>query len=63
MPPLGQRDAVLAGTLPIIQELFVAISEATSETLSDAAWEELMDQLRGHVAGAVTRLAREGNEA
>jgi hypothetical protein len=58
LPPLGQRDKVLAGTLPVIQDLFVAISETTSENLSDAAWEELMDRLREHVAIAVTRLAR-----
>ncbi len=58
LPPLGSRDKVLASTLPVIQELFVQISEATSESMTDVAWTELMDNLRNHVAVAVTRLAR-----
>ena len=58
LPPLGSRDKVLAGTLPVIQELFVRISEASQESMSDAAWEEMMDRLRDHVAVAVGRLAR-----
>ncbi len=62
LPPLGSRDTVLAGTLPVIQELFVHISESTQETMSDVAWTELMDQLRAHVAVAVTRLARVDQE-
>jgi len=58
LPPLGSRDRVLAGTLPIIQQLFVQISESAQETMTDVAWTELMDHLRNHVAVAVTRLAR-----
>jgi len=58
LPPLGSRDKVLAGTLPVIQDLFLRISETSQETLSDAAWHELMDRLREHVAVAVGRLAR-----
>ena len=63
LPPLGSRDTVLASTLPIIQELFVHISESTQETMTDVAWTELMDQLRNHVGVAVTRLARVDHEA
>jgi hypothetical protein len=58
LPPLGSRDKILAGTLPVIQDLFVLISESAQETMTDVAWTELMDQLRNHVAVAVTRLAR-----
>lgn len=56
----GSRDTVLAGTLPVIQGLFLRIGELLgSVSLSEEEWERLMGQLRRHVAEAVTDLARD----
>ena len=53
------RSAVLAGTLPVIQGLFLKIGQLLgSVSLSQDEWDTLMDQLRRHVAEAVTDLAK-----
>jgi hypothetical protein len=53
------RSALLAGTLPVIQDLFLKIGQLLgSVSLSQEEWSALMDQLRRHVAEAVTDLAR-----
>ncbi|MCO4771924.1 MAG: DNA repair ATPase [Deltaproteobacteria bacterium] len=54
------RSAVLAGSLPVIQDLFVKIGQLLGTvSLSQEEWASLMDQLRRHVAEAVTDLAQE----
>jgi len=54
------RSAVLGGSLPVIQDLFLKIGQLLgSVSLSQEEWSSLMSQLRQHVAEAVTDLAQE----
>ena len=56
--PMDKRNLMLAGTLPVIQGLFLKISELLgSLSMSEEEWEATMGQLRQHVARAVTDLA------
>jgi len=53
------RSAVLAGTLPVIQQLFLKIGQLLGTvSLSQDEWDALMGQLRRHIAEAVTDLAQ-----
>ena len=53
------RSTVLAGTVPVIQDLFVKIGELLgSVSMSQEEWASLMGELRHHVAVAVTDLAK-----
>jgi len=52
------RSTMLAGTVPVIQDLFVKIGELLgSVSMSQEEWNRLMGELRHHVAVAVTDLA------
>ncbi len=54
------RNQVLAGTLPVIQSLFLKIGHLLGTvSLSQEEWDALMGQLRQHVAEAVTELAKD----
>ena len=52
------RSTMLAGTVPVIQDLFMKIGELLgSVSMSEEEWARLMGELRHHVAVAVTDLA------
>ncbi len=56
---LPSRNAMLAGTVPVIQDLFVKIGELLgSVSMSQEEWSRLMGELRHHVAVSVTELAK-----
>ena len=62
--PLDRRSALLASSLPVIQDLFSEISELLGQvSISRDEWETMMAQLRQHVGKAVTRLASDEGEA
>ncbi len=54
-----ERNTMLAGTVPVIQDLFVKIGELLgSVSMSQEEWSRLMGELRHHVAVSVTELAK-----
>ena len=54
-----ERNTMLAGTVPVIQDLFMKIGELLgSVSMSQEEWSRLMGELRHHIAVSVTELAK-----
>ena len=55
---LELRNVALAGALPVIQDLFVQVSELAARDLAPEAWERMVASLRARVGEAVVKIAQ-----